>query len=122
MVEDKWKKAEEVLSQVQGDVSRLAVDSFQEEDHYSRKSIASPIPGFQFEVETSWMLNGSWVVTIEAERSYIFGLMYRSIFKHIVISPESREIPDRFGTRIETFHARNIRRNWGREDEETDDV
>jgi len=109
------------LLQVQADVSQLTVDGLEEDDHCRRRIIDSPVPGFRFEVETSWMLNGSWAVSIEAERNYIFGLLYRAIFKHIVISPDDVEIPEKFGSRIETAKARQIRRNWGREDEESGD-
>ncbi|MEL7187598.1 MAG: hypothetical protein AAFN50_14380 [Pseudomonadota bacterium] len=116
-----WNAAEKQLLEMQADVLQLPFNSFSMEDHCKRREIDSSLPGFRFEVEVSWMLNHSWVVTIEAERQYLFGLLYRSIFKHIVIAQDDIEIPERFGHRLETRGTRDTRRNWGREDAEPEE-
>ena len=117
-----WKAAKNVLLEIQADVEKLPFGGFSMDDHHKRRQIESSIPGFRFEVGVSWMLNSSWVVSIEAERRYAFGMMYRSLFKHIVIDQDDIEIPERFRSRIETRRMRATRRNWGREDDQVDDA
>lgn len=114
-VETKWSQARRVLARIRDDVSRLGVEEFKEDDHQKRRQIASPIPGFVFELEAAYLLNGMWVISIEAERKYLFGLLYRSVFTNVLIGPKGVESNDQFGGSIEFFSTRMTRRNWGRD-------
>ncbi len=107
-----WKRAEQVLLQMAEDVSRLPFSSFGDEDNCKLRRVKSPLPGFRFEVDTSWMLNGSWVVCIEAERSYLLGLLYRSIYTLIEIPPGGAIVSGIVNSRLELFSTRKTRRNW----------
>ncbi len=108
----KWNQARQVLAKMRDDASRLGVESFKAEDHNKRIRITSPIPGVVFELETTSLLNGMWIVSIEAEQRYLFGLLYRSVFTNVLIGPAGVESDNQFGSRIEFFSQRNIRRNW----------
>ena len=97
------------------DACQLDLESFKADDHHKSRQIRSPIPGFVFEIETSTLLNGMWVVSIEAERKYLFGLYYRSIFTNVLLGPGGVESNKQFGSRTELFSQRATRRNWARE-------
>ena len=109
----KWNQARQILERMVDDASKLDVENFKEADHHKRRKIPSPIRGFQFELETSALLNGMWVVSIEAEQRYLFGLLYRSLFTNVLIGPNGVETSNKFGSRMELFGQRKIRRNWG---------
>ena len=121
MIFRNWNRAKEFVLQLEADVAQLPYSSFREEDNGKRTCIASPIPGYRFELDIGWMLNGSWTVIIEVERSFFFGLVYRSISKFVEITPDGPVTYDSFTTRIESFEGRKARRNWGREEDESFD-
>ncbi len=112
----KWHQARQILEGMVDDASKLSLENFKEGDHLKRRQIPSPIPGFVFELETSALLNGMWVVSIEAEQKYLFGLFYRSMFTNVLIGPSGVESDNQFGTRTELFSQRAARRNWLRDD------
>lgn len=114
LTDTKWSQAKQVLATMREDASKLGVENFSEEDHQKRRQIPSPISGLVFELETSALLNGVWVVSIEAEQKYLFGLLYRSIFTNVVVGPNGVEGDHQFGSRIEFYSRRTTRRNWGR--------
>ena len=115
MVADaKWSQARQVLARMRDDASKLSVENFKKEDHHRRRRVSSPIPGLVFEFETSALLNGMWIVSIEAEQKYLFGLLYRSVFTNVLIGPNGVESDNQFGSRIEFFRQRTTRRSWGR--------
>lgn len=107
---NKWHQAKRHLAKLIEDLSRLSVDSLSEKDHLDRKDVPSPISGFHFEIETSLLLNGTWTVSVEAERRYFFGLFYRSLYKIVHIQPEEAVVPAKFHSRLELFHTRSARR------------
>ena len=113
--ETKWSQARRILEGMADDASRLSLENFKEDDHQKRRRVPSPIPGFVFELETSALLNGMWVVSIEAEQKYLFGLLYRSMFTNVLIGPSGVESNYQFGTRTELFSQRATRRNWLRD-------
>ena len=110
-----WRQARQVLAKMRDDARKLSVENFTEEDHHKRRQIPSPIPGLVFELESVSLLNGMWVVSIEAEQKYLCGLVYRSIFTNILIGPNGVESDDQLGSRIELSSRRATRRNWGRD-------
>ena len=112
----KWSQARQILEKMADDTAKLALENLRQHDHKRRRQIPSPIPGFVFELEASALLNGMWVVSIEAEKKYLFGLVYRSIFTNVLIGPNGAESNSRVGRRTELFSRRTVRRNWGRED------
>jgi hypothetical protein len=114
LTDTKWIQARQVLETLKDDASKLGVESFSLEDHNQRRQIPSPISGLVIELETKLLLNGMWVVSIEAEQKYLFGLLYRSIFTNVLIGPNGVEGDNQFGSRIEFCSRRRIRRNWGR--------
>lgn len=114
LTDAEWSQARQVLKTMRDDAYKLGVENFKEEDHQKRRQIPSPISGLVFELETSALLNGMWVVSIEAEQKYLFGLLYRSIFTNVLIGPNGVEGDNKFGSRIELYSRRMTRRNWGR--------
>ncbi len=114
LIDKKWNQARQVLATMRDDACKLGVENFRREDHHKRRQIPSPISGLVFELEASALLNGMWVVSIEAEQKYLFGLLYRSIFTNVLIGPNGVEGGNQFGSRIELFSRRATRRNWGR--------
>lgn len=120
MILRNWKRAEQLLLQMADDVSRLPFSSFQDDDICKLRKVESPLPGIQFEVDTSWMLNGSWTACVEAESSYFFGLVYRSIYTLVEVSPDGGKSSGIVVPRLEFFRTRMIRRNWSwQRDQET---
>jgi hypothetical protein len=111
----KWSQARQILERMVDDSSKLGLENFNQDDHHKRRQISSPIPGLVFELETSALLNGMWVVSIEAEQKYLFGLLYRSIFTNVLIGPNGVESNNQFGSRVELFNQRAARRNWGKD-------
>ncbi len=104
-----------MLAKMRDDARKLSADKFKEEDHHKRRQIPSPIPGIVFEFESVAVLHGLWVVSIDAERKHLCGLVYRSVFTNILIGPNGAESDDQFGSRIELSGRRTTRRNWCRD-------
>ena len=97
-------------------MARLPYSSFRDEDRGKRILVDSPVPGCEFQLTVDCMLNGSWTVAIEAERTLLLGLAYRSMYKVVEITPDGPVTYDSIQTRLESFKQREIRRNWGREE------
>ena len=81
-----------------------------------RIPIESPMPGISFEMRVSKMLNGTSTVDFEAERSYLFGLLYRSMDCIVEFPPDDDVVVGRIVSRFENWKVRDTRRNWGEDD------
>lgn len=112
VLDSRWSQVKQVLTTLAEETSRLGFESFSEADHLKRRDVPSPVPGFRIEMETSALLNGMWVVSIEAERAYLFGLLYRSMVTNVMIGPNGAEFANQFAFRTETAARRRTRRNW----------
>jgi len=78
--------------------------------------IESPIRGVNFEMRVSRMLNGTGTVDFEAERSYFFGLLFRSLYCIVEFPPDGEVVIHGIGSRFESRKVRETRRNWGKDD------
>lgn len=65
--------------------------------------------------------NGNWVVIVEAERDYLSGRIFRSMYKVLEITPDGPIRNDKIQTRFESFESRKTRRNWSRDDDNSGD-
>ena len=118
MIGNRWNNVKSVLAALAEEAAQLDITSFSETDNLKRRQVPSPVPGIRIEMETSSLMNGMWVVSIEAERAYLFGLYYRSMYTNVMIGPNGAEIADRFAYRTESASKRRIRRNWLRDNED----
>lgn len=81
-----------------------------------RIPIESPVRGVNFEMRVSKMLNGTTTVDFEAERSYLFGLLFRSMYCVVEFPPDGKARINKLVSRIERRNVRETRRNWGKDD------
>ncbi len=107
-----WSNAKNCLIELGRDALALTHDSFDFDEHLVRKSIVSPLAGFRVESQASWMLNGTWVLVIEIERSYLFGLFYRSLHQTNEFGADGGKEAYPVRSRTEFFRTRTTRRKW----------
>ena len=111
-----WEQAKKLLQALIDEATLKPITSISPSDDGKRTSITSPISGFTFEARTSWLLNNAIIVEFQAERSYLFGLFFRSIYSLVEFSPDGDVETNPIYSRFETRSARKIRRNWGQDD------
>ncbi len=111
-----WEQAKELLQALIHEATLKPITSISPSDDGKHTSIASPMSGFSFEAKTSWLLNNSIIVEFQAERSYLFGLFFRSIYSIVEFSPDGDVETNPVYSRFETRFARQTRRNWGQGD------
>ena len=111
-----WEQANQLLQALVHEATLTPITSISPSNDGKRTSIASPIPGFTFEAQTSWLLNNSIIVEFQAERSYCFGLFFRSIYSIVEFSPDGDVETNPIHSRFELFLARKTRRHWGQDD------
>ncbi len=111
-----WSLARNLLQSLVEEATKNPVTSLTQSEHIKRTHIESPLPGFTFEAQTSWLLNDTVIIEFEAERSYCFGLIYRSIYTILEVSPDGTTETNPIYARFESFAARRRRRGWLRND------
>lgn len=109
---DNWVQAAEVLQSLVEAAKEKPIRSLGETGHLRRIPIESPVPGFSFEAQTSYLLNSSIVVEFQAERRYLFGLYYKSIYTILEICSDGTFEENPIYSRSESYRARKVRRNW----------
>ena len=67
-------------------------------------------------MRVSRMLNGTGTVDFEAERSYLFGLLFRSMYCIVEFPPDGEVVVNQIVSRFESRKVRETRRNWCKDD------
>jgi len=111
LVVGKWKQPINFLLQLGDDFASRSYESFGDKDDGRVEQITSSMPEFQFEVRINWLLNGTWVIWVEAERGYLFGRVFKSMYKIIEITADGLQEDGSIHTRIESLEMRRARRN-----------
>lgn len=112
MFTNNWDNARDVLRLLVDEAKTNPIKSLRTEDHNRRTRLQSPLPGFLFEVHTSWMLNSSVVFEFQAERSYFFGLYFKSLYTILEVLPDGTFDENPIYTRLESCSKRQARRAW----------
>ena len=111
-----WEQAKKMLGALVHEATLRPITSISPADDGKHTLIASPMSGFTFEAKTSWLLNKSIIVEFQAERSYFFGLFFRSIYSIVEFSSDGDVETNPIYSRFETRSARETRRGWGQDD------
>ena len=112
----RWTIARNLLQALVAEAVKNPVTSLTDSENVKRITIDSPLSGFTFEARTSSLLNDTVMIEFEAERSYLFGLFYRSIYTILETSRDGTTEKNPIYSRFESSAARRRRRAWLQDD------
>ena len=115
-MQNQWNKVRVALRALAAEAASASIPEVSLGQSGEPISIESPISGVNFEMRVSRMLNGTGTVDFEAERSYLFGLLFRSMYCIVEFPPDGEVVVNQIVSRFESRKVRETRRNWCKDD------